>query len=86
VTPAFPVPRYGEASISDVLPSVLAAMDAGGENRLGLAPTQRAVVLLVDGLGLVSMREHAAAAPYLSSMACTELTVGFPSTTATSMA
>ncbi|HEX3908075.1 MAG TPA: nucleotide pyrophosphatase/phosphodiesterase family protein [Mycobacteriales bacterium] len=86
MTPAFPVPRYGEASISDVLPSVLAAMDAGGENRLGLAPTQRAVVLLVDGLGLVSMREHAAAAPYLSSMACTELTVGFPSTTATSMA
>ncbi len=86
MTPPFPVPRYGEASISDVVPSVLAAMDAGGENRLGLAPTQRAVVLLVDGLGLLSMREHAAAAPYLSSMACTELTVGFPTTTATSMA
>jgi hypothetical protein len=86
VTPPFPVPRYGEASISDVLPSVLAAMDAGGENRLGLGPTQRAVVLLVDGLGLLSMREHAAAAPYLSSLSCTELTVGFPTTTATSMA
>jgi Type I phosphodiesterase / nucleotide pyrophosphatase len=86
VTPAYPVPRYGEASLSDVMPSVLAALDAGGENRLGLAPTQRAVVLVVDGLGLLSLLEHKAAAPYLSSMACTELTAGFPTTTATSLA
>jgi hypothetical protein len=85
VTP-FPVPRYGDASLSDVMPSVLAALEVGEDNRLGLAPTQRVVVLLVDGLGLLSMREQAAAAPYLSSMACTELTVGFPSTTATSLA
>jgi hypothetical protein len=86
VTPPYPIPRYGEASLSDVLPSVLAALDAGGENRLGLAATQRAVVLVVDGMGLLSLREHAAAAPYLSSLACTELTAGFPSTTATSLA
>jgi hypothetical protein len=85
VTP-YPVPRYGEASISDVMPSVLAALDAGGDNRMAFPPMQRAVVLLVDGLGLLSLRDHAAAAPYLSSMQCTELTVGFPTTTATSLA
>jgi hypothetical protein len=86
VTPPYPVPRYGEASLSDVMPSVLAALDAGGDNRMALPPAQRVVVLLVDGLGLLSLRDHAAAAPYLSSMACTELTVGFPTTTSTSMA
>jgi hypothetical protein len=86
VTPPYPIPRYGEASLSDVMPSVLAALEAGGENRIALAPSQRVVVLLVDGMGLLSLREHAAAAPYLSSMDCTELTVGFPTTTSTSLA
>jgi hypothetical protein len=84
--PPHPVPRYGEASLADVMPSVLAALEAGGDNRLGLDAAQRVVVLLVDGLGLVSLREHAAAAPYLSAMRCRELTAGFPSTTVTSMA
>jgi Type I phosphodiesterase / nucleotide pyrophosphatase len=79
-------PRYGEASLSDLMPSVLAALEVGEDNRLGLASTQRAVVMLVDGMGLVGLRAHAAAAPYLSSMACTELTSGFPSTTVTSLA
>jgi hypothetical protein len=86
VTPPYPIPRYGEASLSDVMPSVLAALDAGGDNRMALGPAQRVVVLLVDGLGLLSMRDHATAAPFLSSMHCTELTVGFPTTTSTSMA
>jgi hypothetical protein len=81
-----PVPRYGEASLADVMPSVLAALEVGGENRLGLAPTQRVVVMLVDGMGLLGLRAHADAAPYLSSLACTELTAGFPSTTVTSLA
>ncbi|HEX3824486.1 MAG TPA: alkaline phosphatase family protein [Mycobacteriales bacterium] len=81
-----PVPRYGEASLSDVMPSVLAALEVGGDNRLGLAAAQRFVVMLVDGMGLLGLREQAAAAPYLSSMACTELTAGFPSTTVTSLA
>lgn len=82
----FVVPRYGEASLSDVMPSVLAVLEAGGDNRLDLAPARRVVVMLVDGMGLVGLREHAAAAPYLSSMSCTELTAGFPSTTVTSLA
>jgi hypothetical protein len=82
----FPVPRYGEASLSDVMPSVLASLEVGDDNRLQLAPTQRAVVLLVDGMGLRDLQAHRAAAPYLSSMACRELTAGFPSTTVTSLA
>jgi hypothetical protein len=82
----FAVPRYGEASLADVMPSVLSALEVKDDNRLGLVPTQRAVVMLVDGLGLVGLREHAEAAPFLSSLTCTELTAGFPSTTVTSLA
>jgi Type I phosphodiesterase / nucleotide pyrophosphatase len=82
----FAVPRYGQASLSDVMPSVLAALEVDDHNPLAIAPTQRVVVLLVDGMGLVSLREHAEVAPYLSAMACTELTAGFPSTTVTSLA
>jgi hypothetical protein len=83
---SFTVPRYGEAALSDVMPSVLAALEVGTDNRLGLPPTQRAVVMLVDGMGLLGLRANADAAPYLSSMACRELTAGFPSTTVTSLA
>jgi hypothetical protein len=68
------------------MPSVLAALEAGGENRLGLEPAARVVVLLVDGMGLVSLRDNAAVAPYLSAMSCRELTAGFPSTTVSSLA
>jgi type I phosphodiesterase/nucleotide pyrophosphatase len=83
---SFAIPRYGEAALSDVMPSVLAALEVGGDNRLGLALAPRVVVLLVDGMGLLALRAHAAAAPYLSSMASVELTAGFPSTTVTSLA
>jgi len=83
---SFAIPRYGEASLSDVMPSVLAALEVGGDNRLGLPHAQRVVVMLVDGMGLVGLRAHRDAAPYLSSMACKELTAGFPSTTVTSLA
>jgi hypothetical protein len=83
---AIPVPRYGEASLADVMPSVLAALGVGADNRLGLADTARAVVVLIDGMGLVGLRNRADAAPFLSSMTCRELTAGFPSTTVTSLA
>ena len=67
---SFVIPRYGEAALSDVMPSVLAALEVGGDDRLGLQPAQRVVVMLVDGMGLVGLRQHADAAPYLSSMRC----------------
>lgn len=86
MTESFAIPRYGADSLSDVMPSVLAALEVGDRNPLGLAPTARAVVMLVDGMGLRSLEAHAAEAPYLSSMASHELTAGFPSTTVTSLA
>jgi hypothetical protein len=81
-----PIPRYGDASLADVMPSVLAALGVGADNRLDIADTARAVVVLIDGMGLVGLRSRAEAAPFLSSLACRELTAGFPSTTVTSLA
>ncbi|HWC35233.1 MAG TPA: alkaline phosphatase family protein [Mycobacteriales bacterium] len=68
------------------MPSVLAALGVGDDNRLGLDDTARAVVVLIDGMGLVGVRERAEAAPFMSAMKCLELTAGFPSTTVTSLA
>lgn len=81
-----PVPRYGSAALSDVLPSVLASMGVAGEpNPLGLGDVARTVVLLVDGMGWELLRRHPQAAPYLSSLQGRPLTAGFPSTTVTSL-
>jgi hypothetical protein len=81
------LPAYGTGSLADLLPAVLASLEVPGERDvLGLAPTGRAVVLLVDGLGAELLRRHADAAPFLTSAASRDLTVGFPSTTVTSLA
>jgi hypothetical protein len=82
-----PTVRYGKASLSDVLPSVLASLGAPGElNSLALAETRRAVVLLVDGLGWPLLKRNPGAAPFLSQLHGRTLTAGFPSTTVTSLA
>ena len=84
-----PLPRirYGEASLSDVMPSVLASLSVPNEpNVLGLPETSRRVVLLVDGMGWELLRRQPEAAPFLSSLPGRPLTVGFPTTTATSLA
>jgi hypothetical protein len=82
-----PVPRYGSAALSDLPPSVLAALGVpGGENVLGLPEAPRICVLIIDGLGWELLREHARYAPYLSSLPGRPLTAGFPATTATSLA
>lgn len=82
-------PRYGESSLADLMAGVLAALGVGDpENRpLDLPDVARICILLIDGLGSAALREHAADAPFLSSLvgAGDELTVGFPSTTATSL-
>lgn len=86
-SPDLPVVRYGEASLSDVLPSALAALGVPGEPAtLALPDTARVVVLLVDGLGWTALRRNPEAAPFLASLPGRELTVGFPTTTATSLA
>jgi predicted AlkP superfamily pyrophosphatase or phosphodiesterase len=81
------VPRYGEASLADVGPSLLAALGVEGEaDVLGLGELQRAVLFVVDGLGWTQLQANRDAAPYLSSMSGRPLTAGFPSTTVSSLA
>lgn len=79
-------PAYGEGSLADLLPSVLAALGVPGEaDVVGLPPARTYCVLLVDGLGWVGLRENAAMAPYLCSLPGRSLTSPVPSTTASSI-
>jgi hypothetical protein len=83
------LPRYGQTALSDLASSVLAALGAPGEaNPLGLPPADRVCLLVIDGLGWDLLREHPAAAPFLSELAVSggALMAGFPATTATSLA
>ena len=84
------VPSYGTATLSDLSASILASLDPETppeQNVLGLAPTQRACLLIVDGLGWELLRDHPAAAPFLSELARNSkpITAGFPATTVTSI-
>jgi hypothetical protein len=82
------VPRYGESSLADLGSSVLASLGVAGEaNPLQLADADRVCLLVVDGMGWELLREHPAAAPFLSELAVSGrlLTAGFPAMTATSM-
>lgn len=82
-----PVPRYGEAAIADLVPSLLTALDVPGfRNPLGVEPVDRVALVLIDGLGWESLRAHPDEAPFLHRAATVSLTAGFPSTTATSVA
>ncbi len=83
------LPRYGDGCLDAVATSVLASLGVPGEpNPLRLEPAERACLLIVDGLGLDLLSAHPAAAPFLSELARTApaVTVGFPATTATSLA
>src|SRR5258708_24089646 len=83
------LPRYGESTLADLSCSVLNSLGAGAEpNPLQLPPADRACLLIVDGLGWELLREHPAAAPFLSELGVTgrPLAAGFPATTATSLA
>jgi hypothetical protein len=83
------LPKYAESSLDALGTSVLASLGVPDEpNPLRLAPASRVCLLLVDGLGWELLRAHPAAAPFLSEIAMNSasLTVGFPATTATSLA
>ena len=82
------VPRYGTASLADVMPALLAGLRVPGEeDRIGLdlGGVRRICLLLVDGLGAEALAEHPGEAPFLSGLAGLTLTAGFPSTTAASL-
>ncbi len=89
-------PRYGSASLADVVPSALAALGcAGAPDPLGLAGSlagvRRIAIVLVDGLGQHLLAGAAPYAPTVAALAAGRLgtarvlTSGFPSTTPTSL-
>jgi hypothetical protein len=85
-------PRYGEASLADVLPSVLSCLGVpGAKDSLGLEyvlnDIRTVVVLLVDGLGHELLPVARRSAPTLAALAvgAPVLTAGFPTTTPTSL-
>ncbi len=74
-------------SLADVLPSCLGAV-MGRDNRLGLPPADLAVVLLVDGLGVSSLRARLGHARTLANSLTKSsvATAGCPTTTAANIA
>src|SRR5215472_11606016 len=82
------LPPYGERTLPDLASSLLGSLSVPGEsNPLGLPETPRACLLVVDGLGWELLRDHPAAAPFLSELARNSkpITAGFPATTVTSI-
>ena len=82
------LPHYFSRSLSDVLGAAVAALGVDGwQNPLALPPASSYVVFLVDGLGWNLLRSYPDEAPYLSSLIgdAEPITVGVPSTTATSL-
>jgi len=84
------IPRYGSASLADLVPSVLASLGTPAfTGVLSLPPATAACILLIDGLGADLVRAHATDAPVLhaalTGAAGRDLTAGFPSTTAVSI-
>lgn len=74
------IPEYGVRSLAEVLP----ALWHGG---LSLEPARAAGVLLIDGLGTELLAANKTDAPFLATLPdAGPLTVGFPSSTATSLA
>jgi hypothetical protein len=79
-------PRYGEASVADLLPDATAALTGAGARLLPLPSTVRAViVLVVDGLGRRNLDDHLDLAPTLAAADGPTLDAPFPTTTATSL-
>lgn len=90
-------PRYGAASLADVLPAALAALGVpGAVDVLGVASgalsgVRRIALILVDGLGHRLLPRLAPVAPLLADAVAGRvghldvLTTGFPSTTPTSL-
>lgn len=94
----FLAPRYDAMSLSAVLPAAAGALGTdltvtGGLNsieartQLGLPRADRICVVLVDGLGARLLAERIGHAPTMRRLLpdATDLTVGFPSTTAASL-
>ncbi|MBX3092614.1 MAG: alkaline phosphatase family protein [Cryobacterium sp.] len=82
-----PAAKTVRPSLADVLPSCLDAI-RGRDNSLELPPIDKAVVLLVDGLGVSSLRARAGHARTMMRALgkASTATAGFPTTTAANLA
>jgi type I phosphodiesterase/nucleotide pyrophosphatase len=88
-------PAYQAGALSDVLPTIGAALGAAEPGRepgpWTPEPTDRACLFLIDGMGRELLAGHESYAPYLNELLNRPgtghtLTAGFPSTTSTSLA
>ncbi len=79
-------PRYGDAALSNLLPSIEARL-SGGLPALNIPAARKYVVFLVDGLGWYPLEQHADHADTLAGLlgSAMSLTCSVPSTTATSL-
>jgi predicted AlkP superfamily pyrophosphatase or phosphodiesterase len=87
--PPRPLPRYGEAALSDLVPALMHALGADEFlDPIGIDPLNAVALLVVDGLGFELLKERALSAPFLAGAAlrAVPLTSGFPATTAASIA
>lgn len=82
-----PATKTHRFSLADVLPSCRHSV-LGRDNRLGLAPIAKAVVLVVDGLGATALKARAGHSRWLAPRLDSRSTIaaGFPTTTAASLA
>ena len=82
------LPAYGTGSLTEVVPSVLAALGAGEVNPLAVPATTGVALLVVDGLGWELLREHIDDAPFLGRHIGDgrSITSGYPASTAASLA
>jgi len=88
-------PAYQAGALSDVVPTIGAALGAPEHGRAPgpwtPEPTSKACLFLIDGMGRELLAGHEQLAPYLTEMLRRPgrghtLTAGFPSTTSTSLA
>ncbi len=82
-----PATKTHRFSLADVVPSSFQAI-AHQPNRLALPPVEKAIVLLVDGLGARALAARAGHARTIAPMLSAASTIGarFPSTTASALA
>ena len=85
-------PRYDGAHLGTLLPALADALGAPGDPAaraaLGIERCERAVVVLVDGMGLGNLAERSGHAPFLRSLLAESgpgLTSSFPTTTASAL-
>jgi hypothetical protein len=82
-----PAPKSGGLSLADVLKSCVGAI-AGKSNRLALPTVDRAIVVLIDGLGAGALKARAGHARTLTGALTSKSIIesGFPTTTAAALA